>query len=139
MPAPPPPRVSPTHREIRATGVVVLVGFAALAWMLERRGLPVAARSLAGVGLAWAALAWASPRTARPLHQAWMCLGEFIGRVTTPLLLVVVFVLVVVPTRLFLLLRGIDPLERRLDRSASSYWHERRPGAFDRASFERSW
>jgi hypothetical protein len=54
-------------------------------------------------------------------------------------LLVVVFALVVVPTRLFLLLRGIDPLHRRLDRRASSYWHERAPTGFDRAGFERPW
>lgn len=99
----------------------------------------MAARSLAGVGLAWAALAWASPRAARPLHQAWMGLGELIGRVTTPLLLVAVFALVLVPTRLFLLLRGIDPLQRRLDRRASSYWYERAPTGFDRAGFERPW
>lgn len=121
------------------TGAVATAGFLGLAWALERRGLHVVARLLVGGGLAWACLAWVSPRAARPLHLGWMRLGKLMGRVTTPLLLVAVFVLVVIPTRLFLALRGIDPLHRRIDRGASSYWHERRPATFDREGFERPW
>ena len=83
-------RPASTDREVRATGVVALLGFAALGWALARRGHHVPAWSLAGAGLAWALLAWASPRATRPLHRAWMRLGELIGHVTTPLLLVAV-------------------------------------------------
>jgi hypothetical protein len=130
---------TPTPRQIRATGLVALAGFAALGWTLGRRGHHVASLVLPAVGLAWALLALASPRAARPLHQGWMRLGELLGRVTTPLLLTVVFVLLVVPTRLFLWLRGIDPIERRPDRQALSYWNDRAPETFDRAGFERPW
>lgn len=129
----------PTPRQIRATGVVVLVGFAAFGWALARRGHSHAALALALVGVAWALLALVSPRAARPLHLGWMRLGELIGRVTTPVLLTVVFALLVLPTRLFLLLRGIDPLARRPDRKAASYWNDRAPTTFDRAGFERPW
>ena len=44
-----------------------------------------------------------------------------------------------VPTRLFLALRGVDPLQRRFDRGATTYWHERSPATFDREGFERPW
>ena len=119
--------------------MVALVGFLVLAVVLARRGVALPAGLLGGAGLGWALLAWLSPRAARPLHVAWMRLGETLGRVTTPALLVAVFVLVVIPTRLFLALRGLDPLQRRFDRAASSYWHARDAAAPGREGFERPW
>ena len=55
------------------------------------------------------------------------------------MLLSVVFVLVLVPTRLLLALVSKDPLARRFDRGTPSYWSERKRRGFAREDFERLW
>jgi hypothetical protein len=59
-----------------------------------------------------------------------MPVAHGISRLTTWLLLTLVFVLAFIPYGMILRLLGKDPLERRIDRSRSSYWiarEERRP------------
>jgi hypothetical protein len=64
---------------------------------------------------------------------------QALGRVTTPVLLGLVFVAVLLPTRLVLALTGGDPLTRRFDRTLPSYWAERAHPGFSREGFERLW
>lgn len=127
-------------RTIRGFGWVMLGAAALGAISMFRRGfsgplpwLPV------GVGLALVGLAYAAPRALVAPYRAWMALGEALGRITTPVLLSVVFVAVLLPTRLLLALAGKDPLTRRFDRSVTSYWSERSPRGFEREGFERLW
>lgn len=54
------------------------------------------------------------------------CYAVFpIGWVVSHILLAVVYYGVLTPIGLLLRLRGYDPLQRRLDRDADSYWRER--------------
>ena len=119
----------------------VMLGAAALAAVaLLRRGAAAPlALAPAGLGLALVAVAYAAPRSLVGFYRAWMALGEALGRVTTPVLLGVVFVAVLVPTRLLLALFGKDPLARRFDRGAPTYWSERARRGFSREDFERLW
>jgi hypothetical protein len=119
----------------------VMLGAAALAGAaLLRRGAPWAAPlALLGAGLALVAVSRAAPRSLVGVYRAWMLLGETLGRVTTPLMLGAVFVLVLVPTRLALALLGKDPLTRRFDRGAGSYWSERARTGFAAEDFRRLW
>jgi hypothetical protein len=74
---------------------------------------------LLGAGLAaWGGLA---PRTLRPLYRTWMKFGLLLNRITTPLVLGLVFYLVVFPIGLIMRLTGRDPMTRRFDDSADSY------------------
>jgi hypothetical protein len=132
-----PPRREATLREIRSFGIVLTVAGAILAYVAWRRGFPITRTSIAGTFAAVGLFAIALPAFARPLHRAWMALGHALGRITTPIVLTLVFVLVLVPARLFLLLIGRDPLQRRRLASAPSYWHERERRAFGRDDFER--
>ena len=66
-----------------------------------------------------------------PLHAAITRFGKWLGHVVgvgcTWLLLVPFFYLFFTPARLFMLLGGKDPLTRRWDRAAATYWADRKP------------
>ncbi|QXD16338.1 DUF4407 domain-containing protein [Rhodocaloribacter litoris] len=115
-------------RQVRAFGWLVggvLVALAlGLAW---RRGWTPGALPV-GLGVAGAVLAlggWLAPRLFRPLYRAWMGLALVLGFVMTRVVLTLVFYLVVTPIGLLLRLFGRDPLQRRRDPAASSYWIEK--------------
>jgi hypothetical protein len=100
------------------TGAIVAGLFGVLVPFLLSAKAPVWPWVLAGVLGAWALLA---PQTLRPLYRAWMRLGLLIGRVTTPLILGLVFVGLFLPMGLVMRLAGRDPMRRRFDPSATSY------------------
>jgi hypothetical protein len=77
---------------------------------------------------AFAAAAAVSPRALRPLNAAWTRLGLLLNRVTNPVLLGAVFYLAVLPTGLFMRATGRDPMRRKRDPEAESYWIPREPG-----------
>lgn len=92
---------------------VALVG----AWrdiaLLTRGGFALAVASfLAGVLI---------PGRLEPVRRGWMALGEAIGRITTPIMLAIVYYLVLTPTGL------IRRALVRRPRPAPSYWHARPP------------
>lgn len=62
------------------------------------------------------------PSALKRAYGAWIALGQAIGRVTTPVLLAVVFVAVIVPTRLVLAVFGRDPLDARRAPTQGSWW-----------------
>lgn len=53
---------------------------------------------------------------------AWKRLGLFMARVTTPILMLVLFVIVFTPMALVLRLLRRRPLREAFDGSATSYW-----------------
>jgi hypothetical protein len=60
-----------------------------------------------------------------------MALGERLGRVTSPVVIAIVYALAVVPVALVLRLRRRDPLGLRFDRARASYWVRRDTGGSD--------
>lgn len=61
------------------------------------------------------------PRHLEPVRRGWMAFGEAIGRVTTPIMMAVVYYLVITPTGL---IRRMVTKRRDL---AASRWHQRPP------------
>lgn len=66
-----------------------------------------------------------APRALRPVYVAWMLAVFPIGWIVSHLVLAAVYYLVFTPVGFALRLMGHDPLERRWDRAASSYWKAR--------------
>ena len=62
------------------------------------------------------------PSALQRAYRSWVAFGQAIGRVTTPVLLTVVVVAVIVPTRLVLALFGRDPLDARRAPTQGSWW-----------------
>lgn len=101
-----------------STGAIVVVLFGLFfPWVFDR-ALPWWPWALFGILSVWGLLA---PATLDPVYRAWMKLGVLISRVTTPIILGVVFFLVIMPLGLIRRLFGRDNLARRFDDSAASY------------------
>src|SRR4051794_37636825 len=105
---------------------------------LAHRGLPALAwGSVLALTATLGIVVLASPRVAAPVYRGWMALGHAIGRITTPVLLGLVFFLVFLPVRLALLLLRKDALGARQDANAATYWVTRDRPDWEREDFER--
>jgi hypothetical protein len=114
----------PNQRELRQFSLAWTVFFGLIgAYSLWALDAPVAASTfwiVAAVGVG----GWLRPRAIRPAYLVMMALALPIGWVVSRLLLVVVYYLVLTPIGLVLRLFGYDPLCRKMDGSATSYWAE---------------
>jgi Kef-type K+ transport system membrane component KefB len=100
------------------TGAVALVLFGvAIPWLFDL-ALPRWPWALAAVLGLWALLA---PASLGPVYRGWMRFGLLMSRVTTPLVLGIVFFLVVTPVALGMRLFRRDPMARGLDPDATTY------------------
>jgi hypothetical protein len=121
----------PSNRQIRQFAMLWLPGFCFLlsGWAMYRFGSWPAAIGLAVCGLASIALGIVRPRWMRLVMLGWMGAAYPIGWIVSHALIAVVYYLVVTPLGLAIRLAGRDPLERRFDRQASTYWTPRKPPA----------
>lgn len=117
---------SPEGSSSRSFGLVFTIFFlvVALLPLLRGHGMRLWALGLAGVFLI---LALATPKLLAPLNRLWTRFGMLLHQIVSPVALGVLFYGVVTPTGLLMRLAGKDPLRLRLDKSANSYWIERRP------------
>ncbi len=120
----------------RSFGIVFAVVFAIIAlWpLMSGDGARIWAGAVAGAFLA-VALAW--PSALAPLNRAWTSFGSVLHKITNPLIMGLVFYGAVVPTALIMRALGKDPLRRRFDRDAKSYWIERDPPGPEPDSMKR--
>ena len=81
-----------------------------------------------GTGALTAAAVLASPRVGRTVYVGMAMAAVPIGWTITHLALAVTYYLVLCPVGLIMRLSGRDPMQRRFDRSATSYWTELDPG-----------
>ena len=68
-----------------------------------------------------AALGLIIPQALGPVYKVWMRFGLLMSRITTPLILGIVFFGVVVPMGLIMRLARRDPMARKFDGSLASY------------------
>jgi len=113
------------------------VAFAALGFYLWRHAHVPHAIASVSVGVVLALLSFVAPAIVTPLADGWSFIGKTIGRITTPILLTIVFVVIVTPLGLLLRLFGSDPLRLKRDPKAPSYWIERKQRTFSPEDFER--
>ena len=120
----------PGRDELRAFGRLLALGFIGIGlalWLMVRwksgrwESWPL---WLGGTCSVLGSICWAVPSVARPIYVAWFAVGGVIGFCITSLLLIVVFYLVITPVGLILRLLGKDPLERRRDPNAKTYWKD---------------
>lgn len=137
----------PDRRRLRGFGLAALVAFAGLgAWVWVRHSIfgfaigDRAAETAAGVLWAMAGacgvLAAAAPACLRPLYVALSLLGAPIGFAVSYVILAIVYYGILTPIGLAMRLAGRDPLHRKFDRSAGTYW-VRRNGAADARRYFR--
>lgn len=120
---------NPTARELRAFGVGLLA-FVCVAGGVAywRTGHAQAPAYVWGVGAVLVSAYFLVPRLRRPIYLAWTYAMFPIGWLVSHLVLAAVFYLVVTPIGVVMRLLGRDPLQRRFDPSANTYWVPHDPG-----------
>jgi hypothetical protein len=115
---------SATPRQVRQFALGWLPAFCVvLAGLSVYRGYEwPAAAALCALALASLALGIARPAWMRPILLGWMWATFPIGWLASHLLMAVIYFLVMMPIGLALRAAGRDPLERRFDREAETYW-----------------
>lgn len=117
----------------RSFGIVFAAVFAVVALLPMLDGAAPRIWAL-GIAAAFLAVALVRPGLLGPANRAWFRLGMLLGAIVTPVVMALVFFLAVTPTALLLRLFGKDPLNRRFDPAAASYWIARDPEADARSS-----
>lgn len=82
---------------------------------------------IAGPGAVLILLGMLVPRVLHPLNIAWTRLGILLGRIVTPLVMFLVFVVSIIPIGLILRAIGKDSLRLKPSSEQASYWIERTP------------
>ena len=116
----------PSRRQLAVFGVVWLVFFATIGGVvLCRGGSWTAVTVLWGLGAVVPAAGWLSPPFLRIVYVAMACAAFPVGFVVGQVALAGVYYLVLTPTGLVLRALGYDPMNRRFDAEAETYWTRR--------------
>ena len=120
--------LKPSERQLKQFGVAFLVAGLVVGGVLWWRiGPNLASKILWGVGPVAALVGLVAPRALKPVFIALTLLAFPIGLVIGNLAMALTYYLIVSPIGLIFRLIGRDPLHRKLDREAASYWIERPP------------
>ena len=111
----------------RSFGIVFAVVFAIVGLLPLWNGGPLRLWALVVAGVFLLA-AFAFPKVLRPLNLIWFRFGLLLHKIVNPLIMGLLFFLTVTPIALIMRIMGKDPLHRRFDSTAESYWIEREPG-----------
>ena len=114
-----------TRSEGRRFALVVGGAFIALAALLWWKGRTVGVLVAAGIGVVMLLAGLVIPDRLGPLERAWMGLAHAISKVTTPLIMGLLFFVVLTPAGLIGRLFGHRPLTRA---GKGGVWVSRPPG-----------
>ena len=120
-------KLKATDKEARVFAVCQLVMAGLVAWWLTSKGYGTFASFLIGFSAVVAVVGLIKPHLTAPLYSAWMLAAFPIGWVMSYVVASFVYFLVVTPIGLLTRLFGRDPLGRRFDESASTYWSKVAP------------
>jgi hypothetical protein len=124
-----------TAREGRRFGLTVGGAFLFLAGITWWRGHPTPTVVLGLLGGSLALAAVVLPTRLGPVERAWMALAHAISRVTTPIVMAVMYFAVLTPVGL--LRRGFAPNPVRHEAGAAGFWKQRPVGSRRSGSLER--
>jgi hypothetical protein len=115
----------PSTRQLRVFAGAWLVCFGVLAVILRARGHPYAAIAVGGVAIGIPSVGLAAMPVLRVAYLGLSYATFPIGWVISHAILAAIYYFVFTPVGLLLRLLDYDPLERRIDRAASTYWKRR--------------
>ena len=79
------------------------------------------------VGIALVAAGLIRPQVLAPLNKLWTKLGLVLFHVVNPVVMLLLFIVTIIPAGLIMRVVGYDPMRRRFDPDARTYWIERDP------------
>lgn len=130
-----PQKTPPKQLDNRTFGLIFSAIFLVITLFPLVRGSSINLWS-AYVCAAFALPALISPKLLTPLNWLFQKFGLVMHKITNPLLMGLVFFVTVLPTGLIMRLLGKDPMNRKLDPTASTYWITREDGKLSKESFD---
>ncbi|HZE14814.1 MAG TPA: SxtJ family membrane protein [Mycobacterium sp.] len=128
----------PGPRQLAVFGALLPVTFALLGLIVGHRLGFTGPRNGLWVAGALLSVAYAAaPRLRRPLYVGMSMAGYPIGWLVSHVILLVIFLFVVTPVALLLRSLRHDPMQRRFDCSAQSYWVPHRPADHPRRYYQQ--
>lgn len=113
---------NPSRRVLRQFGLLCLAFFGALGGYYYWQGATTSPYVLAALAAAGGALGLLAPQALRWVFVGWCYAVLPIGWVVSHVLLFLIYYFVLLPTGLLMRIVGYDPLMRKLDPEAKSYW-----------------
>jgi len=116
----------PDGHRLRRFGLELGIVFLLIAlWPVARHGSSPSVLLLT-IGMMLAGLGLVAPRSLKLPYVLWMGFGRLLGRITTPVLLGILYFFVVAPLGFAARLLGRDRLGLFFDRTAATYREDRR-------------
>lgn len=106
-------------------GGILLLIEAVRTW--QSGGVDIFGYILITIGMPLFLLGLFYPKPLSFLNNAWTRLGFLLFKVFNPVVMFLIYLLTILPTGLVLRLMGKDPLRRKFQKEASSYWIKRDP------------
>lgn len=88
------------------------------------------------ISAAFAVLGLVAPMVLKPVFVVWIKFSLLLNWIVTRLMLSIVFYLMIAPTGWLMLIFSEDPLKRRFDADAETYWEEPEDQPEDPARYE---
>lgn len=130
----------PSAKLLRSFGLIGLFAFAVVAGIVEWKhkvivfpisvsAVPMTRNILLGLAAYCGLFAIIMPRALLPVYLVLTAVGYPIGLVVSYAVMLIIYYLVITPIGVVMRLLGRDPMRRKLDPAAGSYWIKRTPPA----------
>jgi len=117
---------SPTREQLNTFGLIWLVFFGIAGFVaLWKTGSTASAATIWSLAVAVPVCGRFSPAFMRMVYLGMSYAAFPIGLVASHVALALIYYLVITPTGVLMRLLGYDPMRRRFDPDAASYWRER--------------
>ncbi len=124
-----------SRKEQRAFGLVMAVAIVVVTvihWLIRRE----LATWPFYISAAFAVLGLVAPIVLKPVFVVWIKFSLLLNWTVTRILLSIIFYLMIAPTGWLMLIFSDDPLKRRFDADAETYWEEPEDQPEDPARYE---
>ena len=118
----------PSPRELLRFGAALGVSFAVVGSVAQWRfGAPQVAAGVWLIGAAVTVAYFAVSAVRKPVYQGWSWAAMAVGWTVSLAVLALTYYLVLTPIALVMRMTGYDPLPRKWNQSATTYWTPRKP------------
>ena len=114
----------PSIKELRVFNIIWCVIFTVVGLLPLIKGGSVRIWSIS-LSLFFFAVATVYPKCTILFFRVWVKFGAFIGNVNAKIIMSIIFYAVITPIGVIIRLFGYDPLSRKIDKSAVTYFEDR--------------
>ena len=129
---------NPSRQELRYFGLIFALFFGLIGGLIWWKfSAPKVAYWLWGIGGGVAVVYYLVPPLKKTIFLGWMYFAYPIGWVMSHLLLSIIYYVILTPIGLLMRLFGYDPMQRKWDAGASTYWIEKETDESPRRYFRQ--